>query len=85
MHAIGFTGHTPSTATTSPKPWASAATWLPPRAIKARLLLFPNCYDQLHPPRASGAFEVAEHAPVAKVVSDEKPGIVQGTIFTPIV
>jgi homoserine O-acetyltransferase len=38
------------------------------RAIKARLLLFPNCYDQLHPPRASGVFDVAEHAPVAKVV-----------------
>ena len=28
------------------------------RAIKARLLLFPNCYDQLHPPRASGVFDV---------------------------
>jgi len=39
------------------------------RAIKARLLLFPNCYDQLHPPRASGVFDVAEHAPVAKVVN----------------
>ena len=40
-----------------------------PNSIKARLLLFPNCYDQLHPPRASGVFDVAEHAPVAKVVN----------------
>lgn len=39
------------------------------RSIKARLLLFPNCYDQLLPPRASGVFEVAEHAPVAKLIN----------------
>lgn len=39
------------------------------RSIKARLLLFPNCYDQLLPPRVSGVFDVAEHAPVAKVIN----------------
>jgi homoserine O-acetyltransferase/O-succinyltransferase len=39
------------------------------RSIKARLLIFPNCYDQLLPPRASGVFDVAEHAPVAKLIN----------------
>src|SRR5262249_55925179 len=39
------------------------------RAIKVRLLLFPNCYDQLHPPPASVVFDVAEHPPVAKIVN----------------
>lgn len=39
------------------------------RAIKARLLMFPNCYDQLHPPIASGVYDVAENAPVAKLVN----------------
>lgn len=39
------------------------------RSIKARLLIFPNCYDQLLPPRASGVFAVAEHAPVAKLIN----------------
>ncbi|MCK1513235.1 alpha/beta fold hydrolase [Bradyrhizobium sp. 190] len=38
------------------------------RSIKARLLLMPNCYDQLHPPGESGAMEVAAHAPNAKIV-----------------
>jgi homoserine O-acetyltransferase/O-succinyltransferase len=39
------------------------------RLIQARLLMFPNCYDQLLPPVASGVFDVAENAPTAKVVN----------------
>jgi homoserine O-acetyltransferase len=38
------------------------------RSIKARLLLMPNCYDQLLPPGESGVMEVAAHAPNAKIV-----------------
>lgn len=38
------------------------------RSIKARVLLFPNCRDQLHPPREGGVLEVAQHIPVAKLV-----------------
>src|SRR5918993_3822205 len=38
------------------------------RSIKARLLLMPNCYDQLLAPSESGVMEVAAHAPNAKIV-----------------
>lgn len=38
------------------------------RSIKARLLLIPNCFDQLLPPGESGVMTVAAHAPNAKIV-----------------
>ncbi len=38
------------------------------RSIRARLLLIPNCYDQLLSPGGSGVMEVAVHAPNAKIV-----------------
>ena len=38
------------------------------RSIRARLLLMPNCYDQLLAPGESGVMEVAAHAPNAKIV-----------------
>lgn len=38
------------------------------RSIKARLLLIPNCFDQLLPPDESGVMTVAAHAPNAKIV-----------------
>jgi homoserine O-acetyltransferase len=38
------------------------------RSIRARVLLFPNCRDQLHPPREGGVLEAAQHIPVAKLV-----------------
>jgi homoserine O-acetyltransferase len=38
------------------------------RSIKARVLILPNCQDQLHPPREGGVLEVARHIPVAKLV-----------------
>jgi homoserine O-acetyltransferase len=39
------------------------------RAIQARVLLFPNCFDQLLPPRESGVFEAAEHIRTVKLVN----------------
>ena len=38
------------------------------RSIKARLLLMPNCFDQLLTPGESGVMEVAAVAPNAKIV-----------------
>lgn len=38
------------------------------RSIRARLLLIPNCFDQLHTPGAGGVMEVAAYAPDAKIV-----------------
>lgn len=38
------------------------------RSIRARVLLLPNCHDQLHPPREGGVLEAAQHIPVAKLV-----------------
>lgn len=38
------------------------------RSIRARVLLLPNCYDQLHPAREGGVLEVAQHIPTAKLV-----------------
>lgn len=38
------------------------------KTIKARLLLFPNCRDQLLAPTEGGVFEVAKAAPKAKVI-----------------
>lgn len=38
------------------------------RSIKARLLLIPNCFDQLHAPGAGGVMELAANAPDAKIV-----------------
>ena len=37
------------------------------RSIRARLLLIPNCFDQLHTAGAGGVMEVAANAPDAKV------------------
>ncbi len=37
------------------------------RSIHARLLLIPNCFDQLHTPGAGGVMEVAANAPDAKI------------------
>lgn len=44
------------------------------RSIRARVLLFPNCRDQLHPPREGGVLEVAQHIPVAKLVDIDDIG-----------
>jgi len=44
------------------------------RSIRARVLLFPNCQDQLHPPREGGVLEVAQHIPVAKLVDINDSG-----------
>lgn len=44
------------------------------RSIRARVLLFPNCRDQLHPPREGGVLEVAQHIPVAKLVDFDDIG-----------
>ena len=49
------------------------------RSIRARLLLMPNCFDQLLPPEASGVMEVAMHAPDAKLVDIDDPGGHGGT------
>lgn len=38
------------------------------RSIQARLLLMPNCFDQLLAPGESGVMEAAAHAPNAKIV-----------------
>lgn len=38
------------------------------RSIKARVLIVPNCQDQLHSPREGGVLEAAQHIPVAKLV-----------------
>lgn len=37
------------------------------RSIRARLLLIPNCFDQLHTAGAGGVMEVAANAPDAKI------------------
>ncbi|WP_426960160.1 alpha/beta fold hydrolase [Muricoccus radiodurans] len=37
------------------------------RSIRARLLLIPNCFDQLHTPGAGGVMEVAANAPNVKI------------------
>jgi homoserine O-acetyltransferase len=39
------------------------------RSIRARTLLFPNCFDQLLPPRESGVYELGKFIPAAKVVN----------------
>jgi homoserine O-acetyltransferase len=44
------------------------------RSIKARVLLLPNCQDQLHPPREGGVLEAAAHIPVAKLVDIDDIG-----------
>jgi len=49
------------------------------RSIRARLLLIPNCFDQLLPPEASGVMEVAMHAPDAKLVDIDDPAGHGGT------
>ncbi|MGZ5092246.1 MAG: alpha/beta fold hydrolase [Burkholderiales bacterium] len=38
------------------------------RSIKARVLLLPNCQDQLHAPREGGVLEAAQYIPTAKLV-----------------
>ena len=44
------------------------------RSIKARVLLFPNCHDQLHAAREGGVLEAAALIPVAKVVDIDDIG-----------
>ncbi len=44
------------------------------RSIKARVLMFPNCQDQLHPPREGGVLEAMQHIPVAKLVDYDDVG-----------
>ncbi len=38
------------------------------RSIRARVILFPNCQDQLHAPREGGVLEAAQHIATAKIV-----------------
>jgi homoserine O-acetyltransferase len=38
------------------------------RSIKARVLLMPNCQDQLHAPREGGVLEAAQYIPTAKLI-----------------
>jgi homoserine O-acetyltransferase len=49
------------------------------RSIRARLLLMPNCFDQLLPPGESGVMEVAAHAPDVKLVDIDDLGGHGGT------
>jgi len=49
------------------------------RTIRARLLLIPNCFDQLLPPGESGVLTVAMHAPDAKLVDIDDLGGHGGT------
>jgi len=49
------------------------------RSIRARLLLIPNCFDQLLPPGESGVMMVAMHAPDAKIVDIDDPSGHGGT------
>ena len=49
------------------------------RSIRARLLLIPNCFDQLLPPGESGVMQVAAHAPNVKIVDIDDPGGHGGT------
>ena len=44
------------------------------RSIRARVLMFPNCQDQLHPPREGGVLEAMQHIPVAKLVDLDDTG-----------
>jgi homoserine O-acetyltransferase len=49
------------------------------RSIRARLLLMPNCQDQLLPPGESGVMVVAAHAPHVKIVDIDDIGGHGGT------
>ena len=49
------------------------------RSIRARLLLMPNCQDQLLPAAESGVMMVAAHAPQAKIVDVDDLGGHGGT------
>ena len=53
------------------------------RSIKARVLLLPNCQDQLHPPREGGVLEVAQHIPHAKLVDFDDIGGHRGSRSAP--
>ncbi|HTE16666.1 MAG TPA: alpha/beta fold hydrolase [Burkholderiales bacterium] len=44
------------------------------RSIRARVLMFPNCQDQLHPPREGGVLEAMQHIPVAKLIDYDDIG-----------
>jgi len=44
------------------------------RSIKARVLMFPNCHDQLHPAREGGVLEAAAMIPVAKLIDIDDVG-----------
>ena len=44
------------------------------RSIKARVVMFPNCHDQLHPAREGGVLEAAALIPVAKLVDIDDIG-----------
>lgn len=44
------------------------------RSIRARVLILPNCQDQLHPPREGGVLEAAQHIPHTKLVDLDDTG-----------
>jgi len=44
------------------------------RSIRARVLILPNCQDQLHPPRQGGVLEAAQYIPHAKLVDYDDTG-----------
>jgi homoserine O-acetyltransferase len=44
------------------------------RSIRARVLILPNCQDQLHPPREGAVLEAAQHIPNAKLVDLDDTG-----------
>ena len=51
-------------------------------AIRAKVILFPNCQDQLHPPREGGVLEVAKYIPQAKLVDLDDIGGHRGAFTT---
>lgn len=53
------------------------------RSIKARVLMFPNCQDQLHPPREGGVLEAMQYIPVAKLVNYDDIGGHRGSTSPP--
>ncbi len=52
------------------------------RAVRARVILFPNCQDQLHPPREGGILEATKYIPQAKLVDLDDIGGHRGAFTT---
>ncbi|MDB5804252.1 MAG: Homoserine O-acetyltransferase [Betaproteobacteria bacterium] len=50
------------------------------RSVRARVILFPNCYDQLHPAREGGVLEAAQNMPNAKIVDLDDIGGHRGAL-----